>query len=384
MFSSLPTPTPDPIFSLLEEAKRAGPEAINCTAGVLMDEDGTVSVLPSVQKAIQDVSRLLPEMRFSYPPLLGLPEFRESVESLLFPENRPITASIATTGGSGALAINLRLMADLLQTKKCILPTPAWANHRPPAAAAGLEIIDVPYIDEEGKATIEGIRSALESISGDCGILLQGGSHNPTGLDLTHDQWMTLIATIKKKNCIVLLDSAYQGLKDGVREDVAIIQQFIDASIPTLITWSASKNHTIYGLRTGLALAVLDDLILKKTVEGHYSRITRQLHSASATIGQMVVAQTQKCYNVSWEQDLEQARSMLTKKRSLLRTYLPKQFHPSLAGFGMFAMLPLSALQIDRLKKEQNVFMTTDGRINIAGIPLSRMEEFAEKVRGVS
>ncbi len=383
MFSSLPIPTPDPIFSLLEEAKKAGPSAINCTAGVLMDEDGTVSVLPSVQKAIRDIALLLPEMRFAYPPLLGLPEFRDVVEGLLFGENRPMVASIATTGGSGALAINLRLMADLLETKQFILPTPAWANHRPPAAAAGLEIIEVPYLDSEGKVTISAILSTLHSLQGDCGILLQVGSQNPTGLDLTHDEWMTLVATIKEKNCIVLLDSAYQGLKDGVGEDVAILQHFIDASIPTLITWSASKNHTIYGLRTGLALAVLQDPVLKKTVEGHYSRITRQLHSASAIIGQMVVAQTQKCYKVSWEQDLADARAVLQKKRSLLRTYLPESFHASLAGFGMFAMLPLSVEQIDRLKREQNVFMTTDGRINIAGIPLSRMEEFAEKVRGV-
>ncbi len=383
VFSSLPTPRPDPIFSIFAEAVAAGPEAINCTAGVLTDEDGQVSLLPSVQRAIADVSAELPKLRFGYPTLLGLPNYRACVHRLLFGETYPwYVSSIATTGGTGALAINLRLMKSLLKSGRLLLPVPAWANHKPPALAANLAVVSVPYISD-GAVSMSTLIDQIKREKGDFGLLLQVGCHNPTGLDLTDEQWDGLIDVLREKDCVVLLDSAYQGLKDEPEKDREPIDRFLEAGIPTLITWSAAKNHSIYALRTGLACAVVPDASLVSSIDGHYSRITRQMHSSSATIGQMVVSRTQEAYRDEWLADLRKARTNVSHKRSLMTQSLPASFHAALKGFGMFAMLPLTVEQIRALKKEHNVFMTEDGRINIAGIPNARMVEFCEKVERV-
>ena len=379
-FSLLPAAKPDPIFSILAEAIACGKEGINCTAGVLTDEDGQVSLLPSVAKAIADISRKLTIQRFGYPPLLGLATYQASVHRLLFGEMHPWhVSSIATTGGTGALAVNLRLMKSLLKSGRLLLPTPAWANHEPPALAANLEVVSVPYL-EDGIASVTALLEQIRNENGDFGILLQVGCHNPTGLDLTDDQWGELLDVLKGKNCVVLLDSAYQGLKDKPEKDREPIDRFLQAGIPILITWSAAKNHSIYALRTGLACAVLPSADLIASIDGHYSRITRQIHSASATIGQMVVARTQEAYQEEWRADLRTARASVAHKRSLMQESLPELFRSSLKGFGMFALLPLSVDQIRRLKNEHKVFMTEDGRINIAGIPNARIKEFCEKV----
>jgi aromatic-amino-acid transaminase len=382
-FSSLPAPTPDPIFSATAEALAAGPTAINGTIGVYMDEEGNTLMFPSVKKAITDCARDFPTARFGYPPLLGLPEFRSVVTRLMFGEHSPFVASIATTAGTGSLAVNLRLLRMLAESGEIYLPVPAWVNHSPPSLDAGFVVKEVPYL-VEGHPDIAPLCDAIKRRKGKkgFGLLLQVGCNNPTGLDYSDDDWQRLIANLAGRSCTVLLDFAYQGLKNEPEEDASVIRRFVEAKVPILVSWSASKNHSIYSLRTGLACAVVPDEATRKAVEGRYSMITRRLHSAATTIGQIVVARVQQHYAQEWHQDLLDARRMLSKKRTLLREHLPKDFQTSLAGYGMFAMLPLSSKQVERLKQEK-VFLTPDGRINIAGIPLARIEELCLKVMNV-
>jgi len=383
-FNLLPPPKPDPIFAVTAEALAAGPSAINGTIGVFMDEEGKTMLFPSVARAITDIASGFPSERYGYPPLLGLSEFRSSVERLIFADRKEAIASIATTAGTGALAVNLRLLRLLAESGEIYLPTPTWANHPPPCTDAGFRIHKVPYL-VDGKASAQPLMDALKKRNGknSFAVLLQVSCHNPTGLDLTPDAWKELAVFLAKEPCTALLDFAYQGFKGEPEEDARDIEVFLEAGVPTLISWSAAKNHSIYSLRTGLACAVVPDEATKRTVEGTYSMITRRLHSAAATFGQRVVARVQERYPDQWREDLRLARETMQRKRQRMKEHLPESFHPALAGFGMFAMLPLSGEQIVRLKKEHSVFLTLDGRINIAGIPLARVDELCEKIRKV-
>ncbi len=112
--------------------------------------------------------------------------------------------------------------------------------------------------------------------------------------------------------------------------------------------------------------------------------ITRRIHSAAATTGQRVVARVQEKYTDEWRADLQEARRIMREKRELMRKHLPSDFQDSLRGYGMFAMLPLNESQVVELKEKHNVYLTLDGRINIAGIPLNRIWELCEKIKKVS
>ena len=383
-FSALPHPKPDPLFAIAAEAGRAGPDIINGTIGVYMDEDGKPLVLSSVEMAIAELQKNLSSFSYSYPPLNGLPDFRDCVTRLLVGNRKAHIASIASTGGTGALAINLRLLRMMLGGGEVpiILPTPAWANHLPVCRWAGLSVVEAPYL-ENGKASIAGIIEAARKTQKPFGLLLQLGCHNPTGLDCSPEQMKELIAILKNSSCVVLLDFAYQGFKDRPESDAALIGDCIDAGLPTLVTWSASKNHSIYGLRTGLAAAIVSSEEERGKVDGTYSTITRGLHSAAPTFGQAIVALTQMKFGKQWHDDLHAARELMRRKRALLVKNLPDSFHASLSGFGMFAMLPLSSDQVTRLKVKENVFLPLDGRINIAGIPERRIEELCAKITKV-
>lgn len=383
-FSKLPIPKPDPLFAIGAEAQAAGPRAINGTLGIFMDESGKPLLFPSVKKVLKDLEENLGGFNYSYPLLTGLPGFREAVTKLISHDPQEVVASIASTGGTGALAINLRLMKMLLgeENNSVILPVPAWGNHPPVCKWAGLEIVEAPYI-HSGTASVDAVIATVKKQTKPFGILLQVGCHNPTGLDYTTDQWRDLINALAEKECVVLMDFAYQGFKGEPEEDAEPIRMCRERNVTTLVTWSASKNHSIYGLRTGLAAAFVKNETEKNTVEGTYSTISRGLHSAAPTFGQAIVALVQeRCPDV-WRSDLATARATLTRKRNLMVEKLPGTFHNSLSGYGMFAMLPLTEAQVNRLKHEHKAFILLDGRINIGGIPEARIGELCGKIEQV-
>jgi hypothetical protein len=54
---------------------------------------------------------------------------------------------------------------------------------------------------------------------------------------------------------------------------------------------------------------------------------------------------------------------------------------PLADGRGMFAMLSLSAAEIDVLQSEFGIYMSHTGRINIAGLAEDRMDYFVDALR---
>ena len=324
-FSSLPQAHPEPIFAVAAEANAAGPDAINGTIGIYMDEEGKPFLFTSVKQAMQEIADELTEQSYGYPPILGLPEFREVVTDLLFPKHDVITATMGTCGGTGALSNNLQLIKRMQENCMMILPVPAWANHRPLLEAAGMNVKEVPYFDE-GKPAIAEIITALEEHKGSCSMMLQAGCHNPSGLDLTHDQWKELIPHFQESECIVLLDFAYQGFGDEPDADASPLHLLAENKIPLLIAWSGAKNHSIYSERPGLACAVVPDEETKEQVEMHYSNLTRGNYSASPIFGQRIVALVQQKHQKQWLRDLEEARLMLRKKRENLHKLTESYF----------------------------------------------------------
>ena len=57
---------------------------------------------------------------------------------------------------------------------------------------------------------------ALKKIPKDDIVLLHGCCHNPTGADLSPDQWRQVCATAHRNGFIPFIDIAYQGLGNGL------------------------------------------------------------------------------------------------------------------------------------------------------------------------
>lgn len=383
-FSSLPEPTPDPIFAMAKQAQGCGADVIDATIGVCMDEKAAPLVLASTRQAENARVNEMTANDFSYPPILGLESFRQSVRALLFGnEARVEFSSFSTAGGQGALHTNLQLLKRVMPDASIILPTPAWGNHFDLLHGANIPVQEINYL-ENGIPTTEPIIRTLKETSKQMSVLLQAGGHNPTGLDFTQEQWRELADVFREKNTIAFLDVAYQGLIDDPVEDASVSTLFAEREIETLIAWSASKNHSIYAYRTGLAGAIVHDRKTQQVVEGHYSGISSELQSAAPTPGQVIVSIVQQRLKAEWLRELADIRALVAQKRhDLIELLNMDQCIQPLQGKGLFARLPLNPIQLRRLREEKRVFLLGDGRINISGVPLARIDELAEKIRSV-
>ena len=377
LFNALPEPKSDPIFAASQRAKAAGPGAIDGTIGMLLDDSGNPTVLPSVRRAMRELTAQEPDV--GYCPIRGRDAFRESVGRLIGADEH--TASVATTGGTGAMSANAHLLSKMMADASLVVPTPTWANHENIFRAAGVGLQEVPYLDEAGAPTLTHILRAVRLNAS--AVLLHGTCHNPTGLDFSDEQWKTLAEEMAKYGTVAMLDIAYQGLGDEPEKDAAPIATLRAQGVPTLVGWSGAKNHTLYAERPGLAAAMTSNAAEQRKVQGQYSASLRATQSSSPGYAQRLISLVQDERADAWREDVRAVRMLITEKRRVLTELLPEEFAAPLAGKGMFAMLPLSPEQVQRLEHEK-VFLLEDGRINIAGIPLARMEELAEKLRNVS
>lgn len=384
-FSTLGTPKPDPIFAISKKAQECGPEAIDASIGVCMDEHSSPLVFQTVREAER---RRVEEIRsddFSYPPILGLERYRNAVQSLVLGANETDTAfaSFSTAGGQGALHTNLHLLKRMMPDVSLVLPVPAWDNHKDLLRGASIPTIETAYLDQ-GKPATDAIVRTLQSTSGKIAVLLQVSGHNPTGLDFTSGQWNELADAMERRNAVAFLDCAYQGLTADPESDALVPRLFAQRDIATLFAWSASKNHSIYGYRTGLAGAMVNDDETKRLIEGHYSDISGQLQSAAPAPGQAIVSIVQERLKEQWLGELESIRTLIARKRSDLTELLAmEEFSVALQGKGLFAKLPLDSAQLEKLRNEKKVFLLDDGRINIAGVPHARIGELADKILSV-
>ena len=377
-FSSLTKAPEDPIFTIAEEAKRAGSAAIDASIGVILNDYGELYAFHSVEKAMEQWTKQ--KKSYGYSPLLGTSGFRSAVTSLLFGNDSGTIATLATTGGTGAVTLNL-LLARECGITKILLSVPSWPNHKRIAHGLGMTVTEVPFL-EGGQPLIEPLLSVIKEAREPHVLLLQGEAHNPTGKSWSGADWKALAQALAGKNHLVLLDFAYQGLGQGIQEDTLPLQILREANVSLLVAWSAAKNHGMYGLRAGLAAAVTASEEEKENAEAWFRILTRQIHSGAASTGQELVAIVQTQFHDEWEKEIDALRDELTARRTMLADGLP-QWKSWVTGSGLFTMLPLTKDAIQKLKQEK-VFVTDDGRVNIGGLPQQKMEAFISKIQSVS
>lgn len=370
-FLRLPDPQPDAVFAANQRAKAFGPGAINATVGVIV-KDGHTHILPSVRQAMQEIHEQ--NLSVGYESLSGMERYRTAVFKLLDVKT-DFAAGVATTGGTEAMALNTRMLHRVIADPRVIVPVPTWANHDGVLKEAGIKnIAEVDYL-RNGRPDISQIVDQIRM--GADAVLLHGVCHNPTGLDLTPQQWQELAKEMEKRGIYALLDIAYQGLGEGPKEDVESLRILTKAGVMTLVGWSASKNHTIYNERAGFAAAYGTDAKMKRKMQGEYELKLRRTHSSTAAFGQRVVAQVQEQHQNDWVSDLGNVRAPIRTKRVKVADVAKDSTLYSLHGNGLFGQ-PMTAEE--SLRAEKKGLFGVEGRINFSSIEDARLGDTGETI----
>jgi len=383
LFERLPEPQPDALLALIGLCRDdPRPTKIDVGVGVYKDAVGNTPILRSVKAA----EKILLERQDtkSYLGSDGDTRFTELIKQIVFgPEmakdDRII--GIQTPGGCGAL----RLGAELLGAaggQRIFVGQPTWPNHGPLLSCAGLETVDYDYYDKESRVVrFDRLMEALkDSLPGDL-LLLHGCCHNPTGADLSLDQWDELSRFVAKRGLVPFIDLAYQGLGHGLEADAAGTRMMVERVDQALVAQSCDKNFGLYRDRVGALFAKAPDARLAQVVHGNLLSLARTNWSMPPDHGAALVRIILDTPELAadWHKELGEMLARIRGLRARLAGADPRLAYIDEQN-GMFSMLPLSVDAVLELRKDEGFYMANSGRFNVAGLSDDNVDRFAERV----
>src|SRR5262245_28895205 len=236
-FASIAQAPPDPIIGSTEAFNHdSNPAKINLGVGVYQDASGKVPVLKVVREA--ESRWYQEEATKNYLLLDGLPAYNREVQKLLFgADSQVIAESRAVTvqglGGTGSLKVGADFLKRFLPDSQIWISNPSWENHQMLFEAAGFKVNSYPYYDPETHGLdFNGMLEALKHLPARSIVVLHACCHNPTGVDLTDEQWPLVIDVIRRAELVPFLDFAYQGFGESLDADAHAVRAFAEAGIP--------------------------------------------------------------------------------------------------------------------------------------------------------
>lgn len=377
---------PDALLALIGLfAADTRPDKIDLGVGVYKDSQGLTPVFASIKAAEQHL--LATQQTKSYVGPEGDIGYFSRLTPLIFGdldvEGR--LSGLQTTGGTGALRLGAELIARARPDARIHVGTPTWANHPPIIDAARLRLATHRHIDVvTQRLCFDEIVTALSEAARGDAVLLHGCCHNPTGADFDAAQWQTLAELMAERGLLPFIDLAYQGLGDGLAEDVAGLR-IVAAHCPELlVAYSCDKNFGLYRERVGALFALSATPQTAACVQSNLLSLARANWSMppdhGAALVRIVLDSSE--LTASWREELEGMRQRILAMREGLAA-----IDPTLAALasqkGMFSTLPLSPDQIRALREEHGVYIAGSGRINIAGFIPANLNPFVTALAAV-
>lgn len=395
MFNSLIAMPADPILGLLTQYREdTHPQKVDLGVGVYKDPTGVTPILSCVKKA--EKYRLDTETTKVYIGPTGSPQFNTLMTELAFGAGHSAIIAnrirtVSTPGGTGAL----RVAGDFI--KRCNpnavlwVSDPTWANHIGLFEAAGITVKTYPYYDYDSKSLkFDEMLAALSQVSPDDVVLFHACCHNPSGMDLTTEEWDKVIALTKEQGFTPLIDMAYQGFGDGVDIDAYGVRQMAAAVDNMILCSSCSKNFGLYRERIGSCSVIAKDANTANIAQSVLLYVVRCLYSMPPAHGAAIVETIlgSKELTQEWLDELKVMRDRINGNRAILVDKLKangvnRDFSFIARQKGMFSFLGVAPEQVARLQKEFSIYMVGSSRISIAGISEDNVDYLAQSIAKV-
>jgi aspartate aminotransferase len=392
MFETLKPTPPDKIIELMGLFK-ADPrgDKVDLGVGVYKDAQGNTPVMRAVKAA---EARLLEEQKSkSYVGVLGDLGFVDALADLALgpavPRDR--LAGAQTPGGTGAIRQLFELVRRAAPAATVWHSDPSWPNHPAILGYLGMPARTYRYFDPATRGVDFGAMMAdlAQMKPGDV-LLLHGCCHNPTGADLSGDQWRELTGFVRKARVVPLVDLAYQGFGDGLEPDAAGLREMA-AEVPELmLAVSCSKNFGLYRDRVGAAYVLSNDKAASEVTLANLFSLNRLNFSFPPDHGAKVVAAIlgDPALEADWMAELEDMRLRMLDLRRGLAEALRRETNSDRFDFvahhrGMFSRLGASPEQVRALRDEHGIYMVGDSRVNVAGLPADGLDKLARALVAV-
>ena len=396
MFQHVDTYAGDPILSLMEEfGKDERQQKVNLSIGLYYNEDSIVPQLNAVKTAYKKIKPTNNKVKL-YLPMDGLKSYNQATQALILGQNSSArhaghAVTIQTLGGSGALKVGADFLKKYFPESDIWVSQPTWENHIAIFNGAGINSHFYRYFDATSNGIdIEGMLQDLEQLPAKAIVLLHPCCHNPTGADLTPNEWDQVIAVLKQRDLIPFLDIAYQGFGQGLEQDAYAIRALDQSGMNFIVSNSFSKIFSLYGERIGGLTFVCDDQATAQKVLGQLKATVRRIYSSPPTTGALIVDQVlnDAALTETWQAELQEMRERIIHMRQILSEKLShavpeRDFSYLVKQQGMFSYTGLSAEQVDILKDQYAIYLLRSGRMCAAGLNLKNIDYVANSIAEV-
>jgi len=380
----------DPILGVTEAfVADQSPKKVNLGVGVYTDDNGKIPLLECVRHA--ESERLKNSPARGYLPIDGLKAYDQAVQELVFGSQNKNIVTVQALGCTGGLKIGADFLKVINPEAQVWISDPSWENHRQLFEQAGFKVNSYRYYDAKTHGLdFAGMKESLNAIPAGAIVVLHSCCHNPTGVDLTNEQWTEVLEIVTSRGLVPFLDLAYQGFADGLDADAFAARLFATGTSPVFLSSSFSKSFSLYGERVGALSVVTSSPEEATRVLSQVKRIVRTNYSNPPTHGSQIVATVlanSQLRNL-WDRELGAMRDRIKEMRKQLVESIHSRVPDSDFGFvlkqrGMFSYSGLSKDQVRRLREEKSIYTIDTGRICVAALTSKNVDYVADAIAEV-
>ncbi|MFA9439154.1 amino acid aminotransferase [Uliginosibacterium sp. sgz301328] len=395
IFAAVEMAPRDPILGL-NEAFNADTRStkVNLGVGVYYTDEGKIPLLGAVKAA--EEARLKTAPARGYQPIEGAAAYNNAVQGLLFGKESELTATgraitVEALGGTGALKVGADYLKRLVPDATVYISDPSWENHRALFESAGFPVKTYAYYDASSRGVnFEGMLADLRAMPAKSIVVLHACCHNPTGADITADQWKQVVNVIRERDLIAFIDMAYQGFADGIKEDAVALDLFAASGLQFFVSSSFSKSFSLYGERVGALTIVTASKDESSRVMSQVKRVVRTNYSNPPTHGGAIVAAVLADAGLrqQWENELAGMRERIRAMRTGLVAKLAERgvkqdFSFVIKQRGMFSYTGLTAEQVEKMRVDFGIYAVSTGRICLAALNSKNIDYVADAIAAV-
>jgi aromatic-amino-acid transaminase len=388
--ASVPMAPADPIIGVTEAfVADTNPKKVNLGVGVYTDDSGKIPLLECVKRA--EELRMKSSPHRGYLPIDGLAAYDQAVQQLVFSKASKEIVTVQALGGTGGLKIGADFLKQINASAQVWISEPSWENHRQLFEAAGFTVKSYPYYEPKTRSLdFAGMQRGLKAVPSGSIVVLHACCHNPTGVDLSKQEWSSILEIVQSRGLIPFLDLAYQGFADGVDEDAYAARLFAGAMTPVFLSSSFSKSFSLYGERAGALSVVTASQEEAARVLSNLKRVVRTNYSNPPTHGSQIVATVLSSPELKplWEKELGEMRDRIKAMRKALVEGIHKRVPGSDFSFvlkqrGMFSYSGLTKDQVGRLREDYSIYTIDTGRICVAALTTKNVDYVGDAIAKV-
>lgn len=357
-------------------------DKIDVGVGVFRDGEGRTPILEVMKRAEQMLVN--GQETKAYLGSAGDKRFTELLRPILLGRHAEDDriVGLQTPGGCGALRLAFELIAVANPKARVLVGNPTWPNHPPVIEAAGLEIVGYRYYDKAaGRILFDEMMDALRAGRRGDVVLLHACCHNPTGADLSDDQWDEVTKIVAERGLLPMVDIAYQGFGRGLQEDARGLHGLLDVCDEVMIAQSCDKNFSVYRDRVGSLFVKTASRQASDTAMAHLAQIARQMWSMPPDHGAAacrIILDTPE-FAARWHEELDAMRDRINAVRQRIASADPRLAFIG-QQYGMFSMLPLPTEKVVALREHHAIYMADSGRFNVVGMGDDAIDRFIAAV----